>query len=461
MARKNELIEFTIDKVDFPNKGRGKYNDKVVKVKGGIVGQRIKARISRRRKGYMEAKLVEVVDKSPLETAVSCPHFGACGGCSYQSMNYEQELEYKENQVKALFEEADLDVNFLGIERSPLVEGYRNKMEYTFGDEKKGGPLALGLHRKGRFYEIVNIPYCNIVDEDFRNILNIVLDYFSENNIKHYNKKEHIGYLRHLVVRKAMSTGEILVNLVTSSQGELNKEGFASILKNMENETNADKNKIVGILHTINDSLSDVVQADKLELLYGRDFIIEEILGLKFNISPFSFFQTNTFAAERLYSMVREFAGDIKDKVVYDLYSGTGTIAQIIAPHAKKVIGIEIVEEAVDKARENAKLNNLGNVEFIAGDVLKAVDELKEKPDLIVIDPPRDGIHPKAINKIIDFNPDTFVYVSCNPVTLVRDLKVFIDKGYKVEKVKLMDQFPRTVHVEVAILMTYCGSDKE
>lgn len=456
MVKKNELIEFEIKEVGFPNRGKAVFEGQNIKFKGGIEGQKVQARVSRKRKGHIEAKLVNVVEKSSLETEEACPHFGFCGGCTYQSLSYENELKLKEKQVKDLFEQEGLDINFLGIENSPVVEGYRNKMEYTFGDEEKDGPLALGLHRKGRFYEVVNVGNCNIVDNDFTVILAAVLNYFQGLNTTYYNKKAHAGFLRHLVVRKALTTGEILVNLVTSSQGELNKEEFIHILNSFSL-----MGKIIGILHTTNDSLSDIVKADKLELLYGKDYIVEEMLGLKFNISPFSFFQTNTFGAEKLYSMVREFAGDIDDKVVFDLYSGTGTIAQIMAPVAKKVIGIEIVEEAVEKARENAKLNNLDNVEFIAGDVLKAVDELKESPDLIVIDPPRDGIHPKAINKIIDFNPETFVYVSCNPVTLVRDLKVFIERGYKVEKAKCMDQFPRTPHVESIILMTHCGSEEK
>lgn len=446
MVKKNDLIEFEIKEVGFPNKGKAAFEEHNIKFKGGIEGQKVQARVSRKRKGYIEVKLVNVLEKSPLETEISCPHFGFCGGCTYQSLSYENELKLKERQVKALFEQEGLDINFLGIEKSPVVGGYRNKMEYTFGDEEKDGPLALGLHRKGRFYEVVNVGNCNIVDNDFTTILAAVLNYFQELNTTYYNKRSHSGFLRHLVVRKALSTGEILVNLVTSSQGELDKETFIDRLINLSTV-----GKITGIFHTTNDSLSDVVKADKLDLLYGKDYIIEEMLGLKFKISPFSFFQTNTFGAEKLYSMVREFAGDIDDKIVFDLYSGTGTIAQIMAPVAKKVIGIEIVEEAVEKACENAKLNNLDNVEFIAGDVLKAVDELKEKPDLIVIDPPRDGIHPKAINKIIDFNPEVFVYVSCNPVTLVRDLKVFIERGYKIEKVKCMDQFPRTPHVECVV----------
>ena len=445
MAKKNELIEFTIKEVGFPNRGKGEYEGLNVKFKGGIEGQKVEARVSKKRKGSLEAKIVNVLKKSPLEIQEGCPHFGICGGCTYQTLSYDNELKLKERQVRELFEQEGLDVNFLGIERSPIVQGYRNKMEYTFGDEEKDGPLALGLHRKGRFYEVANVSECNIVDSDFTTILSIVLDYFQNLNTSYHNKRTHTGYLRHLVIRKALSTGEILVNLVTSSQGELDKERFVN---SIVNGSFCLKGKIVGILHTMNDSLSDVVKADKLEILYGRDYIIEEMLGLKFKVSPFSFFQTNTFGAEKLYSMVREFAGDIDHKIVFDLYSGTGTIAQIMAPVAKKVIAIEIVEEAVEKAKENAILNNLDNVEFIAGDVLKAVDELEEKPNLIVIDPPRDGIHPKAINKIIDFNPEVFVYVSCNPLTLVRDLKIFIERGYNVEKVKLMDQFPRTPHVE-------------
>lgn len=454
MAKKNEIIEFVIDKVDFPNKGKAKYNGEALQFKGGIQGQRVRARTGRWKKGVMEAKILEVLERSFIETQIGCAHFGICGGCTYQSLSYESELELKEKQVRDLFAKESMDINLLGIEPSPIVCEYRNKMEYTFGDEEKDGPLALGLHMKGRFYEVVNTWDCNIVDNDFTMIREAVREYFDKKKIPFYNSRQHIGVLRHLVIRKAISTGKILVNLVTTSQEEIDTEEFKDMLIQLEL-----KDTIESILRTINDGLGDTVKADRLDLLYGREYILEQILGLKFRISPFSFFQTNTIGAEKLYSIAREFAGNIDDKVVFDLYSGTGTIAQIMAPVAKKVIGIEIVEEAVEMSKENAKLNGLNNVEFIAGDVLKAVDNLTEKPDLIVIDPPREGIHPKAIEKIIDFNPDTFVYVSCNPVTLVRDLKVFMERGYEVKKAKLMDMFPRTPHVESIILMTYCGME--
>ncbi len=448
MVGKNDLIEFNIEKVAFPDRGEGEYGGQKVKFRGGIKGQKVEARVGRKRKDYIETRIISVSERSPLETEIGCPHFGACGGCSYQTLTYENELKLKEKQILDLLNMEGLDINYLGIEKSPIVQGYRNKMEYTFGDEKKDGPLALGLHSKGKFYEIVSVQNCNIVDTDFTNILTIILEYFQQLNIQHYKKKIHRGFLRHLVIRKALSTGEILINIVTSSQGQLDRENFVS---NIIEKSGMLIGEIVGILHTINDSLSDVVRADELEILYGRDYIIEEILGLKFNISPFSFFQTNTSGAERLYSIVREFAGNVDDKIVFDLYSGIGAIAQIMAPMAKKVIGVEIVEEAVNKACENAELNNLNNVEFICGDVLKVIGELEDKPDLIIIDPPRDGIQPKAIRKIIDFNPEKFIYVSCNPITLVRDLKVFVEGGYKIEKMKLVDMFPRTVHCEVIV----------
>ena len=212
--------------------------------------------------------------------------------------------------------------------------------------------------------------------------------------------------------------------------------------------------RIVGILHTYNDSLADVVQNDRTEILWGRDYFYEELLGLRFKISPFSFFQTNSLGAEVLYSTAREYIGETKDRVIFDLYSGTGTIAQILAPVAAKVVGVEIVEEAVEAARVNAQLNGLSNCSFIAGDVLKVVDELQEKPDLIVLDPPRDGIHPKALQKIIDFGVERIVYISCKPTSLARDLELLQGRGYRVEKAVGVDMFPWTGNVETVVLLS-------
>jgi 23S rRNA (uracil-5-)-methyltransferase RumA len=250
-------------------------------------------------------------------------------------------------------------------------------------------------------------------------------------------------------VRKAEKTGDILINLITTSQGTLNEEEFVDLILSMNL-----KGKVKCIAHSIYDGAADAAKADTMKVLYGEDKITEELLGLKFNISSFSFFQTNSLGAEKLYSIVRDFIGNTNDKVIFDLYSGTGTIGQILAPAAKKVIGIEIVEEAVEKANENAKLNNLNNCTFIAGDVLKKIDELSDKPDIIVLDPPREGIHPKAIQKIIDYKPETFIYISCKPTSLKNDLTVFLDNDYKVTEVQCIDMFPQTPHVECVALMS-------
>ena len=217
--------------------------------------------------------------------------------------------------------------------------------------------------------------------------------------------------------------------------------------------------RIVGIMHIINDSLSDVVQSDETRLLYGQDYFYETLLELRFKISPFSFFQPNSLAAEVLYSIVREYIGETKEKVVFDLYSGTGTIAQLLAPVAKEVIGVEIVEEAVEAARENAAFNGLENCHFIAGDVLKVLDDLTEKPDVIVLDPPRDGIHPKALPKILDYQVDKIIYISCKPTSLARDLPAFIDAGYQIQKTCSVDQFCSTVHVETVVLLSHKKPD--
>ena len=450
MSRKKEILEIKIIDTIFPNKSIGMHEENRIIFKGGIKGQTVKVQPKKKKSDYIEGKLLEVVENSPLEKNLGKYGEYDLGPCPYGTLLYEDELKLKEEQILNLFKIEDIsDFEYLGIEKSPNEYAYRNKMEYTFGDEVKGGPIVLGLHKKGRFYEIVDTDGCDLVDEDFTIIRKTVMNYFRDIKSSFYNKRRHEGFLRHCVIRKALSTGEILVNLVTSSQDNLNEEEFLNELTSIENL----KGNITGILHTINDGLSDTVQMDSMKLLYGRDYIIEEILGLKFNISPFSFFQTNTWGAEKLYSIVREFVGDEKKDTVFDLYSGTGTIAQIISPIAKEVIGIEIVEEAVVKARENMKLNNLDNIEFIVGDVLKAIYNVDKKPDLIILDPPRSGIHPKAIQKIIDFNPNRFVYVSCNPITLVKDLKILEERGYEIVKLKIMDMFPRTPHVECIVLI--------
>ena len=446
-----------VERVDFPNKGIVIVDGEKAVVKNSLTGQTVRFVINKVRKGKCEGRLLEVITPSDIETVQPpCKHFGICGGCTYQTIPYEIEADMKAEQVKKLLSEVVPDLSvFEGIIKSPIEYGYRNKMEFSFGDEYKDGPLALGLHKKGSFYDIVTISDCKLVNDDYNQILATVLELGVEHKLTYYHKMSHEGYLRHLLVRRAQKTGEILINLITTSQVANLEVSEEVLLQQLQERLLAlDLNgTIVGILHTTNDSLADIVQNDKTDVLYGRDYINEEILGLKFKISTFSFFQTNSLGAEVLYSCAREFVGETKDKLIFDLYSGTGTIAQLLAPVAKKVIGVEIIEEAVVAARENAKLNGLDNCEFIAGDVLKVIDTIEDKPDIIVLDPPRDGIHPKALEKIIDYGVDHLVYISCKPTSLARDLVVLQERGYKVKRVKCVDMFPCTVHVETVVLL--------
>lgn len=469
--KKGQEFEGIVTGLEFPNKGIVEIDDRRVIVKNSLPGQKVKFRINKIRKNKAEARLLEVIEKSSLEDReAKCVHFGPCGGCSYQTLSYENQLDIKRNQVKSMIDKVCDDYIFEGIVGSPIEWEYRNKMEFSFGDAEKDGPLTLGLHKRGSFYDVITTDKCQIVNNDYNVISECVLKIFKELGISYYKKTNRVGYLRHLLIRRASNTGEILVNLITTTQWD-NEQSEEEVMENLKNEllTLNLNGKIVGVLHTYNDSIGDVVKKDSMDILYGKDYFYEEILGLKFKISTFSFFQTNTLGAEVLYEKVREYVlsggseyeTNLKDKVIFDLYSGTGTIAQILAPVAKKVVGIEIVEEAVEAAKVNAALNELDNCEFIAGDVLKVIDDVEEKPDLIVLDPPREGVHPKALNKIIDYGVDRIVYISCKPTSLARDLIIFQDRGYKVEKVCEVDMFPQTPHVECIIMMTYCGSEDE
>ncbi|MFP4698199.1 MAG: 23S rRNA (uracil(1939)-C(5))-methyltransferase RlmD [Eubacteriales bacterium] len=451
--KKNDVYEGIVEETTFPHKGIVNMEGEKVSLKQVIKGQKIQFRVSKAKKGKYEGRLKEVIEPSPLEDREApCAHFGPCGGCFYQTLSYNNQLEVKQNQVQELLNTLDIDYKYEGIKGSPTEWCYRNKMEYTFGDEFKEGPLTLGMHKKRSFYDIITTNHCLLVDNDYNKILECVLHYFSERKTPYYKKGPHKGYLRHLVIRKGVRTGSLLLNLVTTSQLELDLTELVENLLQLELN-----NDIAGIIHTINNNVADTVKSDETKLLYGQDYFYEEILGLRFKITPFSFFQTNSFGAEVLYSVVRDYVGETKDKVIFDLYSGTGTIAQILAPVAKKVVGVEIVEEAVESAKGNSELNNLENCHFIAGDVLKVIDKLEDKPDIIVLDPPREGIHPKALKKIIDFGVNQIVYVSCKPTSLVRDLEEFIESGYEVKKVTCVDMFPQTVHVETVVLIEKKG----
>ena len=442
--KKGQIFEGIMERVDFPNKGivYVPEEEKFVTVKNGIPGQKIRFVINKFKRGNAEGRLLEVLEKSPQETRQPvCSIFPACGGCMYQTMPYEAQMTMKEGQIRRIMDEAVRgDYVFEGVKASPKEFGYRNKMEFSFGDEYKDGPLSLGLHKKGSTYDVLTAADCKLVHEDMNKILVCVLEYFRERNVSYYRKMQHTGYLRHLLLRRGDTTGEILVNLVTTTQEEHDLQPLVDALLLLDLE-----GRIVGILHILNDSLSDVVKSDETRVLFGQDFFYEKMLGLEFKITPFSFFQPNTRGAEVLYETVREYIGDIHDI--------TGTISQVLAPVAKEVVGVEIVDEAVEAAKENAARNGISNCKFIAGDVFQVLDEIEEKPDVIVLDPPRDGIHPKALPKILDYGVERIVYISCKMTSLARDLEMMQLAGYRVEKMSAVDQFCETVHCEVVCLM--------
>ncbi len=449
--KKGQVYQGVAGEIRFPNRAivTTEEGEKCV-VANALPGQKIEFKVEKARNGNYEGRLLSIIEKSEIETARDvCPHFGVCGGCLYQSIPYIKQLRIKEHQIRELLDRVDDEYKWEGIKASPREHAYRNKMEFSFGNEEIDGPLTLGLHKRGGFYDIVPVSECNIVDEDFRRILMYVQFYFRTLNIPFYHKLRKDGVLRHLLVRKGLKTGEIMVALVTTSALSVSLDSFVENLRAI-----SFSGQLVSVLHMINDNPADTVRADEIRVLYGRDYIYEELFDLKFKITPFSFFQTNTFGAEVLYETVRRYLGTTKDKVVFDLYSGTGTISQILAPAAKHVIGVEIVEEAVEAARVNTEMNGLPNCEFICNDVLKAIGDMPDKPDLIVLDPPREGIHPKALSKLIEYDVNRIVYISCKPTSLARDLEILMAGGYEIERACAVDMFAGTQNVETVAVLT-------
>ena len=404
-----------------------------------------------------------------------CPHAEHCGGCIYQGMEYEMQYAQKDKSVRRLLAKHDIDESvYLGMEPALSCYGYRTKMEYTFGDLEKGGELELGMHYKGRWMSIITTDECQLVPQAFNVVLRAVLEYCRSKGYKPYHRKLHTGILRNLVVRCGVRTGEILVNIVTASDGEANgdnayfdEQEFTNMILSLDlpSEPNADnyslnndenqtkQHEIVGIIRTINDSLADAVIDEGHKVLWGREYYNEEILGLKFKVNAFAFFQTNIGAVERLYSDVLEVVPDVSGKTVYDLYCGTGTISQLMASKAKDVYGIDIVEDSINAARSNTELNGISNCHYICGDVKEKLDAIPEKPDVIVVDPPRVGIHDKAVAMLCRYGIDEIVYVSCNPKTLCINLDSFRANGYEIKSIKAYDNFPMTKHVEAVTLL--------
>jgi len=375
-----------------------------------------------------------------------CKHFGRCGGCTYLDIPYQEELAVKESTIREILGPyASLRE---GIIPAPSPQGYRNKMELAFGDEGKDGQLALGIRKRRSFYEVATLENCELIPHDFKQIALYVQNYFRESGEAFFHRKRHTGSLRHLILRRGEFTGEVLVCLSTSSGLETDLALLISQLQELKLD-----GEIVGILHSINDGVADVVKDENIRILWGRDYFLERICGLDFTVSAFSFFQTNSAGAEVLYGVVKDMATGVATGLAYDLYCGTGTIAQVLSPDFDRVVGIELNSSAIAAAKENMRLNGITNCEFYAGDVMEVLDIESSRPDVVVVDPPRNGLHPKALAKLIALSPPNLVYVACKPESLARDLDSLVEAGYQPVRAVGVDMFPRTPHVEVVALL--------
>ena len=449
--KKNDVLTGTIQGLMYPGIGILNVEDSAISVKGALPGQEVEVRLTKNHRTRKEGRLLSVLSRADYEVESFCEHFGSCGGCARQTVAYDKQLALKKDAVNELFSANDIDFAFETILGSPGIYEYRNKMEYSFGDAVKGGELNLGMHKKGRFYDVVSIPQCHLVDEDYRRIVTGIEAFCRQEGYGYFNRNSGQGLLRHLVVRKGYGTGEILVGISTTSQPGFDEKAFVDVVLGLELS-----GRLVGIVQLVNDATGDAVKASANDkVLYGKSSYTEKLMDLTFEVSFFSFFQTNTRGAEVLYEKALELLTDLEGKVLYDLFSGTGTIGQIAAPKVKAVYGIEIVEEAVAAAKENAACNGLTNCHFIAGDVFAVLDHVPVKPDVIIVDPPRAGMMPKAVEKIAAYGVSEIVYISCNPKTMAENLVQFKELGYEIKTGFMVDLYAHTEHCETVVLLSH------
>ena len=448
-VRKGEELELRIDSLAFGGSGVARHDGFVVFVRGGVPGDDVRARITKVKRGFAEGIVTELVHSSDSRVAAPCRHFGVCGGCRFQDLAYSVQLAEKERQVRdalvriGRFAEPPLD---------PIVPAasqfaYRNKLEYSFTSGEDG--VDLGFHRAGRWDEVIGIEECLLTTDVGNAIRLAVRGWAREEQLEAYDQENGSGYLRHLVVREGRNTGQALVVLVTAP-GERFEAGYlVDVLRRFP--------EVRSIHWAINDTPAEQTNLPT-KLLWGADAIEEEILGLRFRIRPSAFLQTNTEMAERLYELAREYAGLSGEENVFDLYCGTGTIGLALARSAGAVWGVEISEEAVACAIENAELNGIDNARFFAGNVGQSIEELREEagsPDVVIVDPPRAGLAGKALRRTGALGASRIVYVSCNPTTLASDLQVLRDEyGYVLERCRPVDMFPHTPHVESVSLLS-------
>ena len=418
----------------------------VVFVRGGIPGDRGIVEIIKRKRKFATGKLVELLDPSPLRIEPRCEYFGRCGGCKWQYLKYEDQLNFKQQQVREAFQHIgklqDIRVNdIIGME-SPWY--YRNKMEFSFGQDEEEG-LILGQHYAGRWDKKIDLQNCYLQSEDSVEIFALCRDFARKQNLTVFSSDTEEGLLRHLVVREGKHSGDIMVNIVTSGEHFSQADRFVRYLT-------AGMPRITSIVHTINRRKGQSSQGQEEILLYGEPTIQETINGLSFEISAQSFFQTNSLQTEILYQTIQRMAEVPQSGTAVDLYCGTGSIALHLAPQAKMVYGIELVEDSILNARKNAERNKIKNVEFHCGEVQKVMPTLDfEQPDVMVVDPPRAGLSKKVVGHILKADSRQIIYVSCNPATLARDIAMILDGGYSIREIQPVDMFPHTYHIETVV----------
>ncbi|HWH06859.1 MAG TPA: 23S rRNA (uracil(1939)-C(5))-methyltransferase RlmD [Gaiellaceae bacterium] len=458
-VRKDDELELTIDSLAYGGNGVARLNGFVVFVRRGLPGDTVRARVTKVKRGFAEALATEVLRPSAQRVDAPCAHYPACGGCRFQDLAYDVQVAAKEAQVGdalrriggfAPSEQGGLPLEPIVPASSPFH--YRNKMEYSF-TQTPSGP-ALGFHKAGRWDEVLEVERCWLTTDLGNAIRNAVRDWAREEGLEAYDQEEQTGYLRHLVVREGRNTGQALVLLVTAKGERFDADYLVEVLRRFP--------EVRSIHWAVNDSPSEVTNLPS-KLLWGEDAIEEELLGLRFRVRPNAFLQTNTEMAERLYELAIEYAGLTGSETVYDLYCGTGTIGLALARNALTVWGVEISEEAVACALENADLNGISNAAFFAGNVGQSIEELAERagpPDVVVVDPPRAGLAGKALKRTGALGARRIVYVSCNPTTLASDLKVLRDEyGYELRRARPVDMFPHTPHVETVALLERADDD--
>jgi 23S rRNA (uracil1939-C5)-methyltransferase len=445
---KDQELELTIDRLAYGGNGVARLNGFVVFVRRGLPGDTVRARVTKVQRRHAEALATEVVKPSPLRVEAPCAHYPACGGCRFQDLAYETQVEAKHEQV------ADALQRIGGVAAPPLepivpaeeIFHYRNKLEYSF-TQLEDGP-ALGFHRAGRWDEVLDIEKCWLTTDPGNAIRNAVRDWARGDRLVAYDQSEHTGYLRHLVVREGRNTGQVLVQLVTAAGEKFDTGGFVDTLRQFS--------EVRSIHWAVNETEAEVTNLPT-QLLWGDEAIEEQLCGLRFRVRPNAFLQTNTKMAERLYEIAREYAALTGGETVYDLYCGIGTIGLVLAGDALTVWGIEVSEESVACALENAELNGIGNAAFFAGNVGQSLEDLHARsgdPDVVIVDPPRAGLAGKALRRLGEVGAPRVVYVSCNPTTLAADVKRLRDDyGYTLRRTRPIDLFPHTPHVESVSLL--------